>query len=125
MIDTRVDPNLMIEGLPPKDYRTIRNRIFQTKAVVAKESMMDQTCLDISDEKKPFSLKKLFVKAPPLEDLGVPMVIISGIAPKYMGPLMEIFRQGVNKYVDSKMVPGVPSNVLIAFGVVLPNSKQK
>ena len=75
----------------------------EMKVLVAKESMLDQTFIDILEKKKPFSLKNLFMKdgGPPLEDLGVPMAIISGIGPKYVGPLMERFRQGVNKYIDS------------------------
>ena len=53
--------------------------------------MLDQTLMDILEEKKPYSLSNIFKKeieeSKPLEDLGVPMVIISGISPKYVEPL--------------------------------------
>ena len=70
------------------------------KAVVTKEYMLDQTLMDILEEKKPFSLGNLFKKnsfedSPPLEDLGVPVVIIAGISPKFIGALTKNFRFGI------------------------------
>lgn len=94
------------EKLYWKDDETPKYMFGGIKALIAKKSMKNQTFTDILGEKKQFSLKNLkslFMgdneSSPVLEDQGFPIVIISGIDQKYVGPLIEKFSQGVNDYV--------------------------
>ena len=100
--------------------------------MIAKENMLDQTLMNILEGKRPFSLANIFIKdtvdySPPLEDLGVAVVIIAGINPKFCGELMKNFRYGIQVHLNTLLTTdmAVLTNPNIAFGVAVPNATKK
>ena len=100
------------------------NKLF--RAVEVKNSMLEKTILDIvfEDKEDAGGLGNIFSKKAksPLDE--TPVVIISGVAPKYLPQAIKMFKKGVKEFYMSDIVEGykVPS---IAFSAAVPNVAHK
>ena len=89
------------------------------KGVEMMESWLDNKLVDVANGKVS-GLADLLRKDTnkPLEDLGVKVVMFSGIPMQYLGNMIDYFEQGIKQYYEGieELAP------LIAFSCAVPNA---
>ena len=57
----------------------------------------------------------------PLEDLGVPIIIISGVPPKFLRLTIKLFREGITKACEEQNL----APLTLAFSCAVEKAAQK